>query len=42
MSIVHSIASFYGFDVRYEYAAEQALHTLRVVFCRPATELLQN
>ncbi len=32
LSIVHSIASFYGFDVRYEYAAEQSLHTLRVVF----------
>ncbi|OGX88701.1 sensor histidine kinase [Hymenobacter glacialis] len=32
LSIVQSIASFYGFEVRYEYAAEQALHTLRVVF----------
>ncbi|OGX83945.1 hypothetical protein BEN47_17105 [Hymenobacter lapidarius] len=32
LSIVHGIASFYGFEVRYEYAAEQALHTLRVMF----------
>ncbi|WP_035564018.1 sensor histidine kinase [Hymenobacter sp. IS2118] len=32
LSIVQGIAVFYGFEVRYEYAAEQALHTLRVVF----------
>lgn len=32
LSIVHSIATFYGFEVRYEHAADQALHTLRVVF----------
>ncbi|MFD2787194.1 sensor histidine kinase [Hymenobacter rubripertinctus] len=32
LSIVQSIAAFYGFEVRYGYAADQALHTLRVVF----------
>ncbi|NVO85383.1 sensor histidine kinase [Hymenobacter terrestris] len=32
LSIVQSIATFYGFEVRYEHDAEQALHTLRVVF----------
>ncbi|NVO29797.1 sensor histidine kinase, partial [Hymenobacter lapidiphilus] len=31
LSIVQSIAAFYGFEVRYEYAPDQALHTLRVV-----------
>lgn len=32
LSIVQSIAAFYGFAVHYEYTPNQALHTLRVVF----------
>lgn len=32
LSIVQRIGAFYGFHIHYEYAANQTLHTLRVIF----------
>lgn len=37
LSIVQSIASFYGFTVAYDYAPDPARHTLRVRFAPAAT-----